>query len=188
MSNESGDKAMATYIANIEKTTGKNLDHWVAVVKKSKLEKHSELVNMLKTDHGITYGYANMIVHTAKGGFEAAQDGDNLVATQYKGKENLKAWYDKLLKEIQKFGKDIEVAPKKTYVSLRRKKQFAIIQPSSKDRLDVGLNIKKTPPSGIALASGSWNAMCTHRIKVEDEKLLGKELLNWIKLAYDEAG
>lgn len=188
MNKESAEKAMATYVANIEKTTGKKLAHWVNIVKKSKLEKHSELVNMLKTDHGITYGYANMIVHSAKGGFEAAKDTDNLLVTQYKGKENLQAWYDKILKEVQKFGKDIQVSPKKSYVSLVRKKQFALIQPSTKSRLDVGLNIKTFPPSGITENGKSWNAMCTHRIKLEDEKAINKELYSWIKKAYDEAG
>ena len=55
-----------------------------------------------------------------------------MIAEQYKGKEKLKPWYDKIMAEINKFGKDVELAPKKAYVSLRRKKQFAIIQPSTK--------------------------------------------------------
>jgi predicted transport protein len=90
--------------------------------------------------------------------------------------------------DINKFGNDIEVAPKKAYVSLRRKKQFAIIQPSTKDRLDVGLNIKGAAPSGNVEEGTKWNAMCTHRIRVEDEKMINKDLLNWIKQAYEQAG
>ena len=90
--------------------------------------------------------------------------------------------------EINKFGKDIEIAPKKAYVSLRRKKQFAIIQPSTKDRLDVGLNIKGVASSGNVEEGAKWNAMCTHRIKVEDEKIINKDLINWIKKAYEQAG
>ena len=92
------------------------------------------------------------------------------------------------MSEIKKFGTDVETAPKNAYVSLRRKKQFAILQPSTKDRLDLGLNIKGVPPSGFALAAGSWNAMCTHRIKLEDEKMLNKELFQWVRQAYDQAG
>ncbi len=92
------------------------------------------------------------------------------------------------MKEISRFGNDIEVSPKKAYVSLRRKKQFAIIQPSTKNRLDVGLNIKGVAPEGIAEASGSWNAMCTHRIKVENASTLNADLINWIRKAYDQAG
>ncbi len=188
MNLENMDKTLQNYIANLEKATGKKLDHWAAVVKKSKLAKHSELVSMLKADHSITHGYANMIVHYAKGSFDAAKDTDNLLAQQYKGKETLKPWYDKIMTEINKFGKDIEVAPKKAYVSLRRKKQFAIIQPSTKDRLDVGLNIKGVAFSGNVEDGSKWNAMCTHRIRIENEKAVNKDLIAWIKKAYEQAG
>jgi predicted transport protein len=188
MSSEALDKAYATQIANIEKTTGKKLEEWIAIVNKSSFEKHGELVSFLKEKHGFTHGNANMVVHYAKQSHAgAAEKSEDLVTEQYKGKENLKPWYDKLMTEINKFGKDVELAPKKAYVSLRRKKQFAIIQPSTKDRLDIGLNIKGVAPSGNVIASGSWNAMCTHRIKVEDEKMINKDLYNWIKQAYDQA-
>ena len=188
MNLENMDKTLQNYIANLEKATGKKLDHWAALVKKSKLAKHSELVSMLKADHSITHGYANMIVHYAKGSFDAAEDTDNLLAQQYKGKENLKLLYDKLMKEIIKFGSDIKIAPKKAYVSLVRKKQFALIQPSTKTRVDIGLNIKGVPPSGNVEDGKQWNAMCTHRIKVEEEKAINKDLISWIKKAYDQSG
>ena len=90
--------------------------------------------------------------------------------------------------EINKFGKDIEIAPKKAYVSLRRKKQFAILQPSTKDRLDVGLNIKGVAASGNVEEGAKWNAMCTHRIRVEDAKTVNKDLIAWLKKAYEQAG
>ena len=82
----------------------------------------------------------------------------------------------------------MEVSPKKAYVSVRRKKQFAIIQPSTKTRLDVGLNLKGVEPNGSLEASGSWNAMCTHRVKVEGEKMISKELIEQIRKAYEQAG
>ena len=189
MGMESIDKAAQTQIANIEKNTGKTLPQWIDIVNKSGFSKHGELVNYLKEKHGFTHGNANTVVHLAKQSHAgAAENSDDLITEQYKGKENLKPWYDKIMAEINKFGKDVEIAPKKAYISLRRKKQFALIQPSTKDRLDVGLNIKGVAPSGIATAAGSWNAMCTHRIKVEDEKTISKELFNWIKQAYDQAG
>jgi len=189
MSSESLDKAYATQIANIEKNTAKKLDEWITIVNKSGLEKHGELVGFLKEKHGFTHGNANMIVHYAKQSHAgAAENSDDLVTEQYKGKEKLKAWYDNLMNEVNKLGNDVELAPKKAYVSLRRKKQFAIIQPSTKDRLDLGLNVKGAEPSGEVVASGTWNAMCTHRIKIENEKMINKDLLEWIKKAYEQAG
>lgn len=187
--NESLDKAYATQIANIEKTTGKKLNEWIAIVNKSGFTKHGELVSFLKEKHGFTHGNANMVVHYAKQSHAgAAENPGELIREQYKDKENLKAWYDKIMNEVKKFGNDIEVAPKKAYVSLRRKKQFAIIQPSTKTRMDVGVNIKGVVPSGNVEAAGSWNAMCTHRIKIEDEKMINKDIVSWIRQAYDQAG
>jgi predicted transport protein len=189
MSSESLDKAVQTQIANIEKSTGKKLEDWIAIVNKSGFTKHGELVNFLKDKHGFTHGNANTVVHFAKQSHAGAAENDtDWITEQYKGKENLKPWYDKIMADINKFGNDIEISPKKAYVSLRRKKQFAIIQPSTKDRLDVGLNIKGVAPAGNVIASGSWNAMCTHRVKVEDEKTINKDLIGWIKQSYDQAG
>ncbi len=189
MSSESLDKAYATQIANIEKASGKKVAEWTLVLNKSGLTKHGELVNYLKEKHGFTHGNANTLVHCAKQSHaSAAENETDWITEQYKGKENLKPWYDKLMQSINGFGKDVAVSPKKAYVSLRRKKQFAIIQPSTKARLDVGVNIKGLRPEGNIEPSGSWNAMCTHRIKVEDEKNITKELIAVIKQAYDQAG
>lgn len=183
------DKATQTQIANIEKSTGKKLDEWIAIVNKSGFAKHGELVNFLKDKHGFTHGNANVVVHFAKQSHAgAAENSDDLITEQYKGKENMKPWYDKLMAEINKFGNDVELAPKKAYVSLRRKKQFAILQPSTKERLDVGLNIKGVAPSGIVEDGSKWNAMCTHRIKVTGEKMIDIDLITWLKQAYDQAG
>lgn len=164
-------KATANQIANIEKSTGKKLEEWTRIINSTGLNKHGELVNLLKEKHGLTHGNANVLVHFAKQSHAGAEGNDtDWISEQYKDKEGLKAWYDKIMAEVSQFGPDIEIAPKKAYVSLRRKKQFALIQPSTKDRLDVGLNIKGIAPSGIAIAAGSWNCMCIHRIKVEKEK------------------
>jgi predicted transport protein len=182
------DKATQTQIANIEKSTGKKITEWYEVVNKSGLSRHGELVNLLKEKHGFTHGNANVVVHFAKQSHAGAGESDSLIEEQYKGKESLRPWYEKIMKEINGFGKDIEIAPKKAYVSLRRKKQFAIIQPSTKTRLDVGLNIKGEAPSGKVEAAGSWNAMCTHRIRIEDEKDIDKSLIGWIRKSYDQAG
>lgn len=182
-------KATQTQLANIEKTTGKTMKDWVAIVNKSGFTKHGELVTFLKEKHSFTHGNANLVVHFAKQSHAgAAENSDDLIAGQYKGRENLKPWYDKIMTEIYKFGNDIEIAPKKAYVSLRRKKQFAILQPSTKDRLDVGLNIKGIPVSGNVEDGAKWNAMCTHRIRVEDAKTINKDLFKWIKKAYEQAG
>jgi hypothetical protein len=88
---------------------------------------------------------------------------------------------------VQGLGKDVEVSPKKGYVSLRRNKQFGLIQPSTATRLDLGLNLKGVAPSGWLEASGSFNAMCTHRVRIEGDAGLDANVKKWLKRAYDAA-
>jgi predicted transport protein len=118
----------------------------------------------------------------------SAESEDQLLADQYKGKESLRPIYEKLLKEISKLGKDIEIAPKKAAVSFRRKRQFALVQPSTKTRIDLGLKIKDKEQAGRLEGSGPFGTMCTHRIKLADPKEVDKEVLSWIKEAYEGAG
>ena len=84
-------------------------------------------------------------------------------------------------------GDDVGIAPKKAYVSLRRNKQFAIIQPSTKSRIDVGINLKGVEPEGRLEKSGSFNAMVSHRVRITSPKEVDAELEHWLKSAYEDA-
>jgi Domain of unknown function (DUF5655)/Domain of unknown function (DUF4287) len=185
---KSPEDMAAGMIANLKEKTGKPIGDWLKIVNKSQLAKHGEIVKFLKGEHGVTHGYANMIAHQALQQDAPDTGGDGLVAAQYSGdKAGLKAIYDKLIAAVQKFGADVEISPKKTYVSLRRSKQFGLIQPSTKTRVDVGINLKGEPPSGRLEASGSFNAMVSHRVRVAAESAVDKELLVWLKRAYESA-
>ncbi|MFZ2288011.1 MAG: DUF5655 domain-containing protein [Bacteroidales bacterium] len=183
------DKATETMIENLHKNTGKTLEQWIAIVTKEKLEKHGEIIKFLKETHGLSYGYANLVAHRAKGSDAgSAENTDDLIEKQYKGKEHLKPFYERLLGEIRKFGGDIEVAPKNAYVSMRRKKQFAILQPATNTRFEIGINLKGHEPKGKLEAISTPNAMCSHRINLTDAKDIDNETIGWLKLAYDSAG
>ena len=182
----SPEEMAATMLANLPEKTGKALADWHEILKKTKLEKHGQLVSYLKKEHGVTHGFANLIVSKF---LAAGSDGNtDLVAQQYAGgKSALRPIYDALATKIMKFGKDVEIAPKKSYVSLRRRKQFGLIQPSTKTRLDIGLNLPGVDASGRLEVSGSFNAMVTHRVRVESLQDIDADLLRWLREAYEGA-
>jgi predicted transport protein len=183
------DNGVQTMIDNLHKKTGKTLEQWIALVKKENFGKHSEVISFLKDKHGLTYGYANLVAHRLKGtDAGSAENKDDLIEKQYKGKEHLRPMYDRLLEEIQKFGDDVEIAPKNAYVSLRRKKQFAMLQPATKTRFEIGINLKGQQPAGKLEAITAANAMCSHRINISDINDIDKDIIYWLKLAYDNAG
>lgn len=174
---------------NLEKQTGKFRAQWIALANAAGFAKHGETVAWLKLEHGIGHGYANLVAIRAR---EAAAGGakgaDDLLEAMFAGKKaGLKPRYDKLIKLAAHLGKDVQVAPKKTYVSLRRSKQFALVQPSTATRLDLVLNLKGVAPQGRLEASGSFNAMCTHRIRLEQDGDMDSQVEHWLKQAYDAA-
>ena len=174
---------------NLKAKTGKGLGDWVAIARKTGISGHMALVNHLKSDHGLGHGYANMIVHAANASSALSQDDDALVAAAFDGaKARWRPLYDRLVALVRGFGDDVELAPKKGYVSLRRKKQFALLMPSTKDRFDIGLALKGEEPAGRLELSGSWNAMVSHRIRIADDADADGEVENRLRAAYDRAG
>ena len=182
------DDATKNMIANLESKTGKTFSEWLLIAKGSGAAKHGELVKYLKSDHGLTHGYANLVAHKSRETDAASvSESVDLVDSQYSGKESLRPIYDKLIKSIEKFGNDIELSPKKAYVSLRRNKQFGIIQPSTKTRLDVGINIKGKVEEGKLEKSGSFNSMVSHRVRLSSVEDVNSELIGWLREAYNLA-
>ena len=183
------DKATQTMIDNLYKNTGKTLEQWIDIVKLENFAKHGEIINFLKESHGLSYGFANLVAHKAKGSDAgSAVDQDELITKQYLGKEHFIPIYQKLMSEIEKFGDDIEIAPKNAYVSLRRKKQFALLQPATKTRFEIGIILKGQESQGKLETISAANAMCSHKINIAEINDIDKEVIEWLKKAYENAG
>ncbi len=182
------DPMVKKMFESIESKYGKPVSYWVGIIRSSGLEKHGERVNLLKKEYGFSHGFANLVAHEAKNpGFgDATKNDDNeLLENQFSGKDNLRPLYNSIIKSVEKFGPDVEVAIKKNYVSLRRDVQFGILQPSTRARLDVGLVLKSDEPD--LEKAGSFNSMCSHRIRLEEVDSVNKETIEWLKKAYDGA-
>lgn len=175
---------METMKANLLKNTGKSVDQWADLVRKSGIAKHGDQMKLLKETHGLGHGYANLICHTAKGSLDVPED--DLLAGQYAGREALRPVYDALESHVRKLGKDVDISPKKTSVAFRRSKNFAVVTPASKTRIDLGLNLKGTAPTARLLEEKP-GSMCTHKVKLESPADLDAEVKAWLKAAYDKA-
>ena len=178
------DKALQTMIDNMPEKTGKKLPEWLAILAKKKFEKHSLAVNFLKNEHQVTHGFANTIVAIFN---EKNAPTEDLVANQYAGKELLKPIYEALISIIEKFGDDVVITPKKTSVSIIRKKQFALIKPATKTRIDLGLKLKNTAVQGRLENSGPFGTMCTHRIQLENTADIDQDVIGWLLTAYEQS-
>lgn len=189
------DKAFETQLKNIQTRTGKSLDELFGLIRQSGLQKHGEIRDLLKSSLGMGHGDANTLTHrylkAAEGAASppaigATASGDVLDEIYSGGKAGLRPIHDRLMAAINAFG-PFETAPKKGYVSLRRKKQFAMIGPATKTRVEVGLNMKgvEATPRLLAQAPGG---MCQYKVNVTDAAEVDPELIAWIRQAYEGAG
>ena len=182
------EKTVSTMLQNVKEKTGHSLEEWKVLIANQGLSKHGEIVKFLKETHNVTHGYAAEIALKALGSdADSATDTNALIVDQYKGKEHLTAFYDKLIAEIQQFGGDFNIDPKKTYVSLKRKKQFVILNPASKTRFEIGFNLKGVEAKG-KLENEKPNGICSHKINLADINDIDQEVMDWIKMAFEKAG
>ncbi|WP_366142625.1 DUF5655 domain-containing protein [uncultured Aquimarina sp.] len=68
-----------------------------------------------------------------------------------------------------------------------RKKQFALIKPATKTRIDLGLKLKEKPTTERLQNSGPFGTMCTHRVQLKSIDQVDTELTEWLKEAYKMA-
>jgi predicted transport protein len=184
------DAQLQTMINNMPEKTGKSLEEWFNVLAAAGLEKHGQMMKLLKGEHGVTHGFANTIVtlYRQQAAGEAPGEAD-LVASQYAGaKADLKPIYEAVTAAVQAFGPDVELAPKKSYVSLRRQKQFAIVQPSTRTRVDLGLNLKGVEPTDRLVGGVVFSGMCSHKVAITSASEIDAEVIAWLRQAYELAG
>lgn len=186
---DSLDKARKTQLANIESKTGKTLDELRLVIQSSGLVKHGEIRAFLIEKFGLGFGDAGMLVHFAQNSDGQSQaEAENKSMSQildeiYSGsKSDLRPIHERLIAEIDQFGEYTQV-PKKGYVSLRRKRQFAMLGPGTKGRFEVGLNLKGVESTPRLIAQPD-NLMCQFKIFLTRIDEIEPEILEWLHKAY----
>ena len=178
------DDAIATMIANFPDRTGRSLDDWVTLVRSTGPGRHGEIIKYLKTEHGMSHGFANMVALTALKDDAPAVSDDPADAIYAGGKAPLRTLHDEVVDIARSFGGDVELAPKKAYVSLRRRKQFGTVGPGPGGRLEIGFNLGAVPAGGRLEAT---TGMCTHRVRIAGREELDAEVVGWLRQAYEGA-
>lgn len=177
--------ASATQLKNIEARTGQTLAQMRALIAGSGLARHGEIRSWLMATLGLGYGDANAVAHLAQETPTAA-DADPLDAIYAGAKAHLRAVHAQVIAIVDAFG-PYEQAPKKATASLRRKKQFALLGPATKDLLEIGLNHKDLPPHA-RLKPMPAGGMCQYTVRVASVAEVDADVQRWLRAAYDAAG
>lgn len=190
---DSLDKARETQLKNIQVKTGKTIEEIRAIIVESGMQKHGQLRQMFIDRFGLGFGDATMLVHFAQqsDGQTAAEASQSSIEEILEGiytgsKSSLRPLHDKVMAKVVDLG-EFSIAPKKGYLSLRRKRQFAMIGPGSKNRLEIGFNMKGVPPTERLLEQPS-GGMCQYKIFISSENEVDSELLSYLKTSFDTSG
>ena len=174
-------QGLQSQIRNIEAEYGRSMDEWVTIITASRLTKHPEVVAMLKTRYGLKHGAAHRVSLIARERSGASTASPTMPAGEVKDIHEL------LLARIDGLGNDIERAPKKGYLSIRRQKQFAMIKPGAK-WIDLGLILPGVATDDRLVSAVGWNELFTHRVRLTHTADVDATVVAWLRHAYERAG
>jgi hypothetical protein len=175
------------YLDSIKAKTGKTPDDFRVLAAEKGLTQYSDVMAWLKTDYGLGHGHANamaqLLVNVDKFGISP----DEQLAEHFAGgKATWRPAYDALAAQICAFGADVTLSANRSYINVQRGgRKFAILQPSTSDRFDIGIKLKSAAPTERFEAAGAWNNMVTHRVRISDPAQIDGEVLAWLRRAYD---
>jgi hypothetical protein len=181
------EQGLKSQLRNIEATYGRSIDAWIDLIRLSGQTRHAEIVAMLKTDHGLAHGAANRVALVAIDALRPGTDATSPEETLYDGaKAGLLPIHAGLMAVVRALGEDIEIAPKKGYLSIRRRKQFAMIKPAAK-HVDLGLILPRDIVGERLESAATFNALFSHRVRVRSIEDIDDELRSWLAAAYERA-
>lgn len=185
---------MDAVLANLEAKSGHPPTHWIAVLREQFPEvaagngvKRKDRIDWLKREHGLGHVTAAILVDKATEPDDYEEPSDAaLLEAQYAGaKAALRPIHDRLIELARGLGVDVRIEARQTYVSLARIHQFAVIQPSTRTRVDLGLKLGDTPATDRLQPAGSFGSGNTsHRVALTSPADVDAEVLGWLQDAY----
>lgn len=183
---------MRAVVANLPAKTGRDFESWLALTREQAIaaqgmRKTGAVLNWLKREYGLGHSTAFIIAAEAlKPDDYVPPTDEQVIAAQYAGaKADLRPIYEKVLGYVQSLGNDIHIEPRQSYVAFARAKQFALIQPSTKSRVDLGLVLLGVEPSGRLAASTNFGSgSVNRRVALATASDVDAAVEGWLLQAY----
>lgn len=179
-------QAMKTMSAHLLKErTGEDLDTWNQRIQTESFDDERQLRAWL-TARGVT-GYAQSLLVMERFGYPdfLLASADELIQGQYADRPQLRPIFDAVVPAATGLG-EVIIQTRKTYVSLvSPRRTFARVQPTTKNRVDLGLRLAGQKPGGRLQPSKIHETMQL-QISLTTADDVDSEVLDWLQQAYDQ--
>ena len=169
----------------LKERTGADVDTWNQRIEKEQLNDEKQLRAWL-TQQGVT-GYAQSLLVMEHFGYPdfLLASSDELIQGQYADRPQLRPIFDAVIDAAAGLGAVI-IQTRKTYVSLvSPRRTFARVQPTTKNRVDLGLRLEGQKPGGRLQPSKIHETMPL-QISLTTREEVDAEVLDWLQQAYDQ--
>jgi hypothetical protein len=183
------------WIQGLKAKTGRSLDEWLRLIRKSGPDSEKERRDWLKSAHALGTNTAWWLAERSVGKGEEAGDpalylkaAVRYVDAMFAGRKAvLRPLYDRLLEDAFALGDDVRACPCQTIVPLYRQHVFAQIKPVTNTRLDLGLALgdMKTPPRLIDTGGFEKKDRITRRIEIHAIPDIDPDVRRWLRAAYE---
>ncbi len=177
------------FIDNLKTSTGKTLAEWLKQVGGSGISKRNDIIKWLKEKNG--FGHMNASLLTGiylNDGKPVYGSTDDLLENQFAKAADMKPLYEVFTAFVQKHFPNSTVLPKKTYVSILEKREFAAINIKPKE-LRVGFDLGDRAFDERASKSKMSGPMprISHMLVLTDKSQLKSDLVELLKLSYQRS-
>jgi hypothetical protein len=169
----------------LKERTGADVDTWNQRITTEGFADEQTLRAWLM-EQGVT-GYAQSLLVMERFGYPAffLASADELIEGQYADRPQLRPIFDALINAAAGLG-EVVIQTRKTYISLvTPRRTFARIQPTTKQRVDLGLRLEGLEPGGRLLPSKIHETMPL-QISLTTPDEVDAEVLAWLQQAYEQ--
>src|SRR5690242_21419470 len=169
----------------LQERTGEDMHTWNQRITSEGFTNEQQLRAWL-TEQGVT-GYAQSLLVMERFGYPDffLASADELIQGQYADRPQLRPIFDAIVDAAAGLG-EVVVQTRKTYVSLvSPRRTFARVQPTTKQRVDLGLRLAGLEPGGRLLPSKIHETMPL-QISLTTPDDVDAEVLGWLQQAYDQ--
>jgi hypothetical protein len=177
------------FIDSLKNSTGKTLTDWMKHVGGSGLNKRNDIIKWLKEKNGFGHMNASLLagiyLHNGKPVYGST---DDLLDNQFAKAADMKPLYETFTAFARKHFPDSTVLPKKTYVSILEKREFAAINIKPRE-LRIGFDLGDRPFDEMVSKSKLTGPMprISHMLVLTDKSQLDNDLVQLLRLSYQRS-